>query len=256
LVSAQNELGEGILAQGRYYVGMEKIPEDDPGGHEPDGYREYRLTEDGWSESPPPLEPEEQPEHRTRGIIWSLMILGACIAVFIVSNILQLVPLQQLVFSPGNGLVFPGILTHIFAHANFMHLMGNMFVLFFLGTVVERSYGSWRYLVLYFVSGIFAALAEGAVIPAGYMLGASGALAGVMAAFVRHYPKTMLYIWGVAPVPAWLFILFWLGYNIWGAGAGSSLNVAFMAHLGGFFAGMIVSFLLVPPHQRIRKVLG
>jgi membrane associated rhomboid family serine protease len=179
----------------------------------------------------------------------STAILIACIAVFVLSVVLKIVPEEYLVFSPGNGLIFPGIITHMFAHANMMHLLSNMLVLFFLGRIVEQSYGTPRFLILYFASGIIAALAEAAVMPLGALLGASGAISGVMAAFVRHYPRTLLYIYGILPVPAWLFIVFWLGYNVWGAGGAIHTNVAFCAHLGGFLAGMVISYLLVPPRK-------
>lgn len=177
----------------------------------------------------------------------ALAIVAICVAVFFFSFGLQVIPQQYLLFSPGQGLVFPGIISHMFAHASLMHLMGNMLVLYFLGTVVERSYGTPRFLVLYFVSGLFAALAEGAVHPDGLLLGASGAIAGVMAAFVRHYPRAMLYLYAVLPIPAWLFMLLWLGYNLWGAAAGGLFNTAFTAHIGGFGAGLLVSLLLVRP---------
>jgi membrane associated rhomboid family serine protease len=187
--------------------------------------------------------------HQRRSAPAAMAILITCIAVYVLSLGLHLIPVEYLVFSPGNGLIFPGLITHMFAHANTMHLLGNMLVLFFLGAVIEQSYGTPRFLVLYFVSGLCAALAEAAVAPAGLLLGASGALAGVMAAFVRHYPRTMLYVYGILPVPAWLFILLWLAYNMWGAGGGMHLSIAFAAHLGGFFAGMVLSFLLVPPRK-------
>jgi membrane associated rhomboid family serine protease len=187
-----------------------------------------------------------------RGAPAVMAILITCTAVFVLSVGLSsiglyILPERYLVFSPGNGLIFPGIITHMFAHANTMHILGNMFVLFFLGRIVEQSYGTPRFLALYFACGIIAALAEAAVAPTGLLLGASGAISGVMAAFVRHYPRTMLYVYGILPVPAWLFIAFWLGLNLWGAGGGMGQSIAFCAHLGGFVAGIVLSLLLVPP---------
>lgn len=174
-------------------------------------------------------------------------IVAVCVVVFLASFGMQLIPDQFLLFSPGRGLVFPGIITHIFAHASVMHLLGNMIVLYFLGAEVERTYGTGRFLVLYFAAGLFAALAEGAVHPDGLLLGASGAIAGIMAVFVRHYPRAMLYLYAVLPIPAWLFMLLWVAYNLWGAAAGGQFNIAFSAHLGGFFAGLLLSFLQVKP---------
>jgi membrane associated rhomboid family serine protease len=176
-----------------------------------------------------------------------LTIVVLCAAVFICSAGLPLIPRQYLVFSPGQGLVFPGIITHMFAHASPMHLLGNMVVLYFLGSVIERNYGASKFLTLYFCAGLFAALAEGAVHPDGLLLGASGAIAGVMAAFVRHYPRAVLYLYGLLPIPAWLFMLLWLGFNLWGAAAGGQFNIAFSAHIAGFCAGFALSLLLVRP---------
>lgn len=174
-------------------------------------------------------------------------ILGLCFVTFFAFNILHPNHLVSLTFSPGNGYLFPGIITHIFAHADPVHLLVNMFVLFFLGSWIDRVYGSSRYLVLFLAAALFAALAQAFVSPAGYLLGASGGLAGVMAAFVRHFPKERLWIWGIIPIPAWLAVLLWLVYNIVGAGTAGEAGVAFSAHLGGFVAGLVMSFVLMPP---------
>ncbi|MCH7472407.1 rhomboid family intramembrane serine protease [bacterium] len=185
---------------------------------------------------------------RRPGAPASVLILLACIAVYFLfyPNPNALI---RLTFSPANGPVFPQIFTHMFGHAGPLHLFGNMFVLFFLGTYVERHYGTWRYVVLYIGSGLVAALAQASAAPDGYLLGASGALAGVMAAFVRHFPHERLYVMGILPMPAWLFMLLWLGFNLYysfGANSGSAMGVAFIAHLAGFIAGMAISLLLVP----------
>lgn len=206
------------------------------------------------------LDPSGQPLERTggrrirgkRGSPLSMIILAVCACVYLVFNIMLAghpEALIHLTFSPANGLVLPGLATHMFAHATPGHLLGNMLVLFFLGTTVEQRYGTWRYCALYFLAGIIAALAQAVVQPAGFLLGASGALAGVMAAFVRHFPNVRLYIWAVLPMPAWLFIVLWLGYNLVGAGAGN-MGVAFTAHLTGFAAGLAISFALEPPRPR------
>jgi membrane associated rhomboid family serine protease len=206
------------------------------------------------------LDSSGQPIERTagrrienkRGAPLSMIILAVCACVYLIFNVVlasRPEALIHLTFSPANGLVLPGLATHMFAHATAGHLLGNMLILFFLGTTVEQRYGTWRYCTLYFISGIVAALAQAVVQPAGFLLGASGALAGVMAAFVRHFPHVRLYIWAVLPMPAWLFIVLWLGYNLIGAGAGN-MGVAFTAHLAGFAAGLSLSFALEPPRPR------
>lgn len=187
--------------------------------------------------------PQRKP--RPRIPVASYGILALCILTYILTMVIWGDP-TPLTFGPKLGLLFPGLITHMFAHANVMHLAFNMIVLFFFGTLMERHYGIWRYLLLYFAAGIFAALAQAAVMPNGLLLGASGALAGVMAAFVRHFPHVRVYVAGILPMPAWLAILLWIGYNIIGAGSGMA-GVAFIAHLAGFAAGGALSIILVPP---------
>jgi membrane associated rhomboid family serine protease len=181
----------------------------------------------------------------------SYALIGACAAVFLGFNLAQgEQALLRLVFSPGRGLVWPGLLTHMFAHASPMHLLGNMLGVYYLGTAIERRYGPWKYYALYFTAGLIAALAQAWAEPEALLLGASGALAGVMAAFLRHYPHTRLYIYGVLPVPTWVFMPIWLVLNFLGASYGQSLGIAFIAHLAGFAAGGALSFLFAPPLRR------
>ena len=244
---------------GCYYAGVDaRLPEHDdlppPRGdgleeHPPTPYvlERYEILDTSGS----PITGPARQRRRWHTAWATYAILGICLTVFLVFNILHPEQLVLLTFSPGNGLLFPGFITHMFAHADYMHLLINMFVLYFLGSWIDRFYGSTRYLALFFAAGIFAALAQAFVSPSGYLLGASGALAGVMAAFVRHFPRERLWIWGILPVPAWLAVLLWLVYNIIGAGNAGEAGIAFTAHLGGFAAGWVVSFMLVPP-GRIR----
>ncbi|HES58734.1 MAG TPA: rhomboid family intramembrane serine protease [Firmicutes bacterium] len=185
----------------------------------------------------------------------SLLIIASCLLVFIKYNVAaqdQGRALLSLTFSPANGLLFPGIVTHMFAHGDMGHLLVNMIVLFFLGVIVEIRYGTPRYALLYFASGLLAALAQALFAPAGFLLGASGALAGVMGAFVRHYPKERLYLYGILPMPAWLLLTGWMLFNIYGASYGGAANIAFIAHIAGFVAGISLSLLIEPPGRTPR----
>ena len=216
----------------------EGAPRPDNGRIRPDGYEVL----DAYGRRIEPEKPRRRGLGRTPV---SMAVLVVCVAVYVVFNLVLNGAQVFLTFSPANGLLFPGILTSIFAHADFLHLLFNMVILYVLGTIVEIRYGPARYALLFFVSALFASLAQAAVEPAGYQLGASGALAGVMAAFVRHNPRVMLYIWGIVPIPAWLAAALWLLYNVVGAGLGEA-SVAFVAHLAGFAAGGALSFLLIP----------
>src|SRR5688572_26250131 len=94
----------------------------------------------------------------------SMGLLALCCLTFIIANLIiggrqggfSMELISLLTFSPGNGFIFPGLISHMFAHSDFSHLLGNMFMLFFFGTVVERAVGSWRFALLYFGSGLAA----------------------------------------------------------------------------------------------------
>ncbi len=183
-----------------------------------------------------------------------------CTAVLVFGNMLQLFDPAIFAYSPGNGMWFPGIISHMFTHADYlgpsgfdqllpMHYLGNMCLLVFLGGSVERTYGRINYVLVFLASGVFAALAQASFEPSSFLIGASGALAGILACFVRHFPHVKLYIWGILPMPAWLLAVLWIGYNIAGTAGVADAGVAFIAHLGGFLAGGVLSFILFAPNS-------
>ena len=137
------------------------------------------------------------------------------------------------------------LLTYGFLHDTFnmWHIVGNMFVLWMFGRTVEERIGSKEFL-LFYLCGILAAalcwnltelIAPGATNqPLGVsMLGASGGVSAVLLLFVFYYPRMTILLMFVIPMPAWLFGLFIVGSDMWGAIARSG-GVAFTAHLGGF----------------------
>ncbi len=184
-----------------------------------------------------------------RGSPLSWAITAACLLSFLLLNVMHPEELVYYTFSPGSGLFWPGILSHLFLHNDPMHLFFNMFLLFSIGRLVEEGYGSGRFAVVYFLSGLIAALAQASVSPQVFLLGASGALAGVLAVFVRHLPTAELLVFGVIPMPAWVLAILWMGYNLYGASTGSG-NIAFVAHIAGFVSGLAISLVLVPPGRR------
>jgi membrane associated rhomboid family serine protease len=194
-------------------------------------------------------EASDSPSPAKAPVCWS--IIAICIVLYILSNALHILDLDLLVFSPANAQSFPQVLSHIFAHADLAHIVSNMLGLYLLGTIVEQKYGTVRFVTLFLVSGLLAALAQVVFYPGSALLGASGAIAGVVAAFVRNYPLARLYVLGVVPLPAWLFIFIWVIFNIVGVGHGES-NIAFLAHLGGFLAGWLLTFLLSGPDEKPR----
>jgi len=144
------------------------------------------------------------------------------------------------------------IWTSMFLHGSYMHIIGNMWFLWLFGDNVEDALGRFRYLVFYFAAGTVAVLAQCFSMPASKvpMIGASGAIAGVLGGYVMLFPRARivtLVFWTFADIPAWVYLGIWfLSQFLLGAGSG----VAWMAHVGGFLAGVGLIRLLVGPRKR------
>ncbi len=142
----------------------------------------------------------------------------------------------------------------MFMHGGWLHLIGNVWFLWVFGNNVEDSMGRLRFLLFYLATGLLAAAAQAAVNPASAipMVGASGAISGVMGAYIVLYPKVrvhMLVFLGIfitrIAVPAVLMLGYWFLLQLVGglpALARESGGVAFWAHAGGFAAGMLLVF--------------
>jgi len=143
-------------------------------------------------------------------------------------------------------------LTSMFLHGGWLHLIGNMWFLWLFGNNVEDSMGHGRYLVFYLLCGLAAAAAQTLVNPSSVvpMVGASGAISGVMGAYIVLYPRVrihMLIFLGFfitrAVVPAYLMLGYWLLLQLLGGlpSLGNEAGgVAFWAHAGGFLAGAVL----------------
>lgn len=141
-------------------------------------------------------------------------------------------------------------LTYMFLHGDFWHILFNMIVLFFFGPRLEATLGSRKFLGLYFVSGLTAALFSG-LTPHALVVGASGAIYGLMLAYAGIWPTDRIYIWGVLPVQArWMviFLAVWavigtlpLIASVFGLDGlhVPTDNIAHHAHLGGFVGGWL-----------------
>ena len=149
------------------------------------------------------------------------------------------------------------LFTSMFLHGGWVHLIGNMLFLWIFGNNVEDALGRVRYLVLYLASGVAAALSQALVNPASHapMIGASGAIAGVLAAYLLMYPRANVhvFIWviiffRIVTVPAWIMLGLWFAAQLL-SGLGSAhatAGVAFWAHVGGFATGLVLVLLLRP----------
>lgn len=141
--------------------------------------------------------------------------------------------------------------TSMFIHGGLLHLVGNMWVLWLFGDNVEDKMGPWRFLGFYLLSGVLAAITYyvfnlNSQVP---VIGASGAVAGVMGAYFLMFrkAKVLTYIFPVflLNLPAWIFLGFWALSQLYAGTAGllsasGQQDVAFWAHVGGFVVGMIM----------------
>lgn len=147
-------------------------------------------------------------------------------------------------------------LTSMFLHGSWSHILGNCLFFWVFGNNVEDSMGRLRFLVFYLVCGLAAAAAQVMVSPASPvpMVGASGAISGIMGAYLVLYPRVrvnMLFIFviiiRVIPLPAWMVLLYWFGLQVLTGlpqlnptSAEGGSGVAVWAHVGGFVAGLVL----------------
>ena len=212
-------------------------------------------------------------------------IIGFCIAIFAIQYIgtptLTYILITTFGVTPNwlvnapfdslNGSGVPTILsmiTYTLLHGGFMHLFANMLVLWVYGDNVEDAMGHTRYLLFYIVCGVLAALSQVVIDPSSNspIIGASGAIAGVMGAYFVLYPRARLLVPIIIfPVylPAYLVLSLWMLFQIIAAFHSDSAvaGVAWWAHIGGFVAGALLvksfrhkSHLDIVPHEAPKGV--
>ncbi len=133
--------------------------------------------------------------------------------------------------------------TYMFVHANIRHLLLNMLGLFFFGLGVERAIGSKEFLLFYFTTGILSAVLSFILyyFSGNYrvlLLGASGAVYAVLFAYAVCYPRSIIYLWWVIPVPAPIMVFIFALIEVVN-GFFSSSNVAHFTHLFGFLVALL-----------------
>ena len=156
------------------------------------------------------------------------------------------------------------LLTSMFLHGSWMHVIGNMWYLWIFGDNVEDRVGHGRFIVFYLLCGIAAALGQVVIDPGSTLptIGASGAIAGVMGAYFVLYPRSrvltlipLVIFWEVIEVPAPLLLGFWFLMQLFSAGAIAVTastgggGVAFMAHVAGFLCGAGAIFVFRQPER-------
>jgi membrane associated rhomboid family serine protease len=153
------------------------------------------------------------------------------------------------------------LFTSMFLHADIFHILGNMLYLYVFGDNVEDAFGHLRFLLFYFICGLVADFTHilsistsiGLLIPT---LGASGAISGVMGAYILLYPRARIetliitFIITIVSIPAVFFLGFWFLLQLLYTWLDLSGNVAYWAHIGGFVAGLILGLTV---KRKIRK---
>lgn len=193
----------------------------------------------------------------------NLLLIGANAYAFFIE--LGMAPGELEAFIFANGLIpaqllgnpsaeWMTIFTSMFLHGGWFHIISNMWVLFIFGDNIEARMGGFGYLIFYLLSGTAAGLLQTYILPSNQvpMIGASGAVAGVLGAYLILFPSSRIaslvpifFIFTLVELPAFVFLLFWFIsqlysglFSLQGGGAG---GIAWWAHIGGFIFGMFVA---------------
>jgi membrane associated rhomboid family serine protease len=195
-------------------------------------------------------------------VMWTIVIVNFAVffaqAIFWPDQMDQFDKMAGLVPAAFSGGGAPGglpapltLITSMFLHANFMHVFGNMIFLFVFGDDIEEALGHWRFLVFYLASGLGAALAFILSDPGSNvdLIGASGAVAGVISAYLLFRPcYKVTCLLGVIPLRlrAFWIIGFWAIFQVYEIASQDNDGVAYWAHIGGLITGAVLFMLMRP----------
>lgn len=163
-------------------------------------------------------------------------------------------------YAPSKNVYLP-LLTSLFLHDGWLHILGNMLFLWIFGNNVEDVMGRAWFAVFYLFCGLFGTFAHIAVYPSSVapLLGASGAISGVLGAYLLLFPRAWIFTWiffFIVPIPAFVVIGLWLllqfAQGVMSAAGGMSGGTAWFAHLGGAAAGIIITLISYPALRRRR----
>jgi membrane associated rhomboid family serine protease len=180
---------------------------------------------------------------------WSIIIANVVVFIFTFSNLDEVISVFG--FIPANFGILT-LFTSMFLHAGIAHIAGNMWYLIIFGDNVEDAFGHTAYFVFYMLSGLAASVLHfllnlGSTIPA---VGASGAISGVLGAYLIFFPNAEVYVSGsygrVGKVSAKLMLLLWFGFQLLSSMStfmGEDEGIAFFAHIGGFIFGVVAAIL-------------
>jgi membrane associated rhomboid family serine protease len=160
------------------------------------------------------------------------------------------------------------LVSSLFLHGGFVHLIGNLIYLWVFGGAIEDSLGHWRFLLVYLACGAVGSLTHTVLFPASTIpsIGASGSIAGLLGAFLVLHPKAriltlfpLVVYWAMAELPALVFLPVWFGMQFFSGflslqaarGTQEVAGVAWWAHVGGFVFGMMAAALLRSSRSRV-----
>ncbi len=200
-----------------------------------------------WRTRPVPPRPPEEPryEYRPPTAYVTLALVALCVLVFAYGyaggDNTQYGLIRDYAFIPGeirDGRGYERIVTHMFLHADWVHLLVNMICLFTFGRNLEPALGGPRFALLYLVAGIAGAAAQGAFSD-GPMIGASGAIAGIVGAAAAAAPRHRVILF-VVPMPLYMAVAVMVAGHVAAIAFEWDPGIAWYAHLGGLAAGAIL----------------
>ncbi|HUG00996.1 MAG TPA: rhomboid family intramembrane serine protease [Longimicrobiales bacterium] len=169
---------------------------------------------------------------------WVGRLLLANIAVFVLTEMYRPQVMRWFALVPLEVLREPWTpVTYMFLHANTVHLIFNMVGIFFFGPRLEVRLGGRDFARLYFLSGLVAAGFSLIFSPFAAVIGASGAVFGILIGYALFWPDEPIYLYFVIPVPAMVLVVAYVGISVFGGFSGAQDGVAHFAHLGGFVGG-------------------
>jgi len=209
-----------------------------------------RGSREGWDDPDPWDDDRYSPSGGFRlPVTYSGMILILCVLFYFLSVAFPSFTFNYLALRPALLAAHPWtIITHIFVHADMGHLLFNMIFLFFFGTELERRVGESRFLQIFIISGLVAAIGQMAVLPAGSMVGASGALFGVMGCLAVIAPEISVLLFFVIPLSIRAAVVLFAIIDF--AFMGSADNIAHMAHIAGLLVGLAYGGILKDRYRR------
>ena len=195
--------------------------------------------------------------------IVTFVVIALCVVVFLYQQVLSMEQEQALLLSFGMLpavlfehrelapalVILPAeltLLSSMFLHGGWMHLIGNMAFLWIFGDNVEDSMGHWRFLVFYCICGMLASLTHALALSDSIspLIGASGGVSGVLGAYLMLHPrvKILCLVMMRLPLrlPAYLMIGLWVGFQLFNIVTGAGGDTAWWAHIGGFIAGVVL----------------